>query len=220
MVRSWNFVTTSPTLMPALSAAEPDSTVATSAPTENPEAEEPAALGLTLTPSCAVRGLAVGDDLLGHPLGVVDRDAEAHADVAAVLPVAESPPAEAMATLTPMISPFVLTSAPPELPGLMAASVWMTLMEMDALVGRALGLAAAGGRELEALVTALGVVRAVLRRGRGRHADGAVQGGDDAVSDGAGQAQRGADGDGGVADVELARVAQRCRGPGRRGCRS
>jgi len=34
MVRFWNFVTTSPTLMPALSAAEPDSTVATSAPTD------------------------------------------------------------------------------------------------------------------------------------------------------------------------------------------
>ena len=36
-------------------------------------------------------------------------------------------PAEAMATLTPMISPWVLVSAPPELPGLMDASVWMTL---------------------------------------------------------------------------------------------
>ena len=48
-----------------------------------------------------------------------------------LLPLAESPPAEAMATLTPMISPLVFTSAPPELPGLMAASVWMTLMEMD-----------------------------------------------------------------------------------------
>jgi len=43
----------------------------------------------------------------------------------------ESEPADAMATLTPMISPLLLTRAPPELPGLMAASVWITLMEMD-----------------------------------------------------------------------------------------
>jgi hypothetical protein len=30
-----------------------------------------------------------------------------------------------MAVLTPMTSPFMLSSGPPELPGLMAASVWM-----------------------------------------------------------------------------------------------
>ena len=38
---------------------------------------------------------------------------------------AESPPSVAMAELTPTSSPFMLTSAPPELPGLIAASVWM-----------------------------------------------------------------------------------------------
>ncbi|MDF2708852.1 MAG: hypothetical protein K0R62_4504 [Nonomuraea muscovyensis] len=34
----------------------------------------------------------------------------------------------AMAELTPTTSPLPLTSGPPELPGLMAASVWMALM--------------------------------------------------------------------------------------------
>ncbi|MEH2524244.1 MULTISPECIES: hypothetical protein [unclassified Bradyrhizobium] len=35
------------------------------------------------------------------------------------------PPAEMMAELMPINSPLRLTSAPPELPGLIAASVWM-----------------------------------------------------------------------------------------------
>lgn len=40
-------------------------------------------------------------------------------------------PADAMATLTPITSPLVFSRGPPEFPGLMAASVWMTLMLMD-----------------------------------------------------------------------------------------
>ena len=35
------------------------------------------------------------------------------------------PPALAMATLTPISCPLLLNSGPPELPGLIAASVWM-----------------------------------------------------------------------------------------------
>jgi hypothetical protein len=42
-----------------------------------------------------------------------------------------------MATLTPMISPCALTRAPPEFPGLMAASVWMTLMLMESWAAEA-----------------------------------------------------------------------------------
>jgi hypothetical protein len=34
------------------------------------------------------------------------------------------PPFEAMAVLIPITSPFMFTSGPPELPGLIAASVW------------------------------------------------------------------------------------------------
>ena len=63
-------------------------------------------------------------------------------------------------------------------------------MAMEPWSAVLLALAAAGRRELEALVAALGVVRPSFGRCRGRHADGAVQGGDDAVRDGAGQAQR------------------------------
>ena len=37
----------------------------------------------------------------------------------------EPPEREKMAVLMPTSSPFMFTSAPPELPGLMAASVWM-----------------------------------------------------------------------------------------------
>ena len=131
MVRSLNLVITSPTLMPALAAADSASTVATSAPTEKLEEELAGRLVLDADAQLAVGGLAGVDDLLGHALGVVDGDAEAHADVAAGELEEESEPAEAMATLTPMISPLLFTSAPPELPGLMAASVWITLMEME-----------------------------------------------------------------------------------------
>ena len=37
-------------------------------------------------------------------------------------------PEEAIATFTPMMLPLASTSAPPEFPWLMAASVWITLM--------------------------------------------------------------------------------------------
>ena len=40
-------------------------------------------------------------------------------------------PVEAIATLMPISLPSPLTRAPPELPGLMAASVWMTAIEIE-----------------------------------------------------------------------------------------
>ena len=70
-------------------------------------------------------GLAVVDQLVGDVTGVVDRDGEADADVADWVPVELPPAVEAMAVLMPTTSPLELIRAPPELPGLMAASVWM-----------------------------------------------------------------------------------------------
>ena len=43
-------------------------------------------------------------------------------------------PAVAIATLMPMSFPSPSTSAPPELPGLIAASVWTTAIEMVSFV--------------------------------------------------------------------------------------
>jgi hypothetical protein len=45
-------------------------------------------------------------------------------------PSVAEPPAVAIATLMPMSLPSESTSAPPELPGLIAASVWITAIEM------------------------------------------------------------------------------------------
>ena len=125
--------------------------------------------------------LAVVDQLLDGAPHLVDRDGEADADVAALAD--RLPPTVAIAELTPITSPSRLTSGPPELPGLIAASVWMALMyalSLDRLL-------AAGGD------------RPVLRA-------------DDAAGDGAGQAQRRADGEHRVADDDAVGVAERQRG--------
>jgi len=57
---------------------------------------------------------AVGEQLLDDGLGAVDRDGEAD-------PCASS----MMAVLIPITAPLILTSGPPEFPGLIAASVWI-----------------------------------------------------------------------------------------------
>ena len=72
----------------------------------------------------AVGGRAVLDDLVRDALGEVRRDREADADVAGLAGPRRRP--RAIATLMPMSLPSESTSAPPELPGLIAASVWMT----------------------------------------------------------------------------------------------
>ncbi|MCY1683116.1 hypothetical protein [Kocuria sp. SL71] len=48
-------------------------------------------------------------------------------------PADSSPEAEAIATLMPTTFPSTSTSAPPELPGLMEASVWITLRNTDSV---------------------------------------------------------------------------------------
>ena len=65
--------------------------------------------------------LAAGLELADHVAGGVDRDREADADVAA------PPPPVSICELIPITSPAALISGPPELPGLIAASVWITL---------------------------------------------------------------------------------------------
>ena len=79
-----------------------------------------------LAPMTGYVGLAGVDQLLGDPPGLVDRDREAEPDAAAL--AAELAPSVAIAELTPMTSPSMSTSGPPELPGLIAASVWIALM--------------------------------------------------------------------------------------------
>ena len=83
-----------------------------------------------------------------------------------------------MAEFTPISSPFMFTRAPPELPGLMAASVWM----------------------------ASSTVSLVLTLTRGRHRT--VQRADDAGRHGARQAQRRADRDDVLADLQIRRRAE------------
>ena len=103
-----------------------------------------------------------------------------------MLPLCDCDPAPpeatvAIAVLMPMTSPAPLTSAPPELPGLIAASVCSA-----------------------SITVASSCV------GAGLH--GPVGGADDAVGDGVGQAQRGADGDRDVADLDVVGVGEGGRG--------
>ena len=68
-----------------------------------------------LAPDDLALVLELEDDLLGQ----VGGDGEADADVPPLVRAVR------MLLLMPMTSPFRLTSGPPELPRLMAASVWM-----------------------------------------------------------------------------------------------
>ena len=72
-------------------------------------------------------GLALVDQLLDGAAGLVDRDREARRRCCRSRRRVWAPRV-AMAELTPMTSPSRSTSGPPELPGLIAASVWIALM--------------------------------------------------------------------------------------------
>ena len=113
MSRSPTPVMTAPCSIPARSAGPPGSTARTSAPSPSGES-------LTETPStarvaycCLISWSAIR---LAWSTGM-----------AKPRPIdPELPdPNDAMAELIPTSSPFMLTSAPPELPGFTAASVWM-----------------------------------------------------------------------------------------------
>ena len=106
--------------------------------------------------------------------------------IAKPMPGAAPPPASGSVAASvgmPMTSPDRLTSAPPLLPGLIAAEVWMA-----------------------PVIVAPGEP-ALLRLG-----DRTAERGDDAVGDAAGQAQRVAHGQHDLADPELRRVAELGRG--------
>ena len=71
-------------------------------------------------------GVTGGDQFVGDALGLIRRNREAQADRATLATAgarAARRPCVAIAEFTPISSPFMFTSAPPELPGLMAASV-------------------------------------------------------------------------------------------------
>ena len=113
-------------------------------------------------------------------LALLAGDGEADADVA----VAE--PAVAIALLMPMTSPLVLTSAPPELPGLIGG----------------VGLDRVADRRSRRRCRQLGCCCVAADRDR------AVQRADDARGHRALQAERAADGEHGVADPERVAVAE------------
>ena len=78
--------------------------------------------------------VALGDvagplELRNHRARGVDRDREADPDAA----VARLPPVE-ICELIPITLPWALISGPPELPGLIGASVWITL-SIEKLLG-------------------------------------------------------------------------------------
>ena len=111
-------MTTSPTCRPAFSAGVPGSIVVSTAPDRSGSLKafasqvSPADLGSHI----AADNFAGLDQLIHDFPRHAERNREADALIAA------APPAR-MAVLIPIRSPCVFTSAPPELPGLMAASV-------------------------------------------------------------------------------------------------
>ena len=72
-----------------------------------------------------VGGVPSPDELDRDPADLVDRDGKAEADAAALYPVIGSLPSVSIAASMPMTWPRAFTSGPPELPGLIGASVWM-----------------------------------------------------------------------------------------------
>ena len=119
---SWRWA--SPPRRPALAAGLPGVTLWTSTPLVGRQVERLSErvdrrAGDAEVGALDLAGLLeLRDDLLGG----VDRDREADADVAAV-PL----PPVSICELMPITRPAASSSGPPELPGLIAASVWMTL---------------------------------------------------------------------------------------------
>ena len=113
-------VTTSPARMPAFSAAEPSTTWEMSAPCTLPRSMLWAMSGVSvwmLTPSTPRR---TSPNLTSW----VITDFIMLAGIAKPMPMLP-PVRERIAVLMPTSWPSRLTSAPPELPGLIEASVWM-----------------------------------------------------------------------------------------------
>ena len=160
MARSLNFVTTSPTLMPALSAAEPGSTVATSAPTENPEAEVLADFALTLTPNWPCVAL---------PLSMISWATRLALLIGMLKPTPMLPLLAAGVSAGrgdgDVDADDLALGVDQRAAGVAGVDGRVGLDDVDgdgSLVSGALALPAAGRSELEALVAALGIVGPVL----------------------------------------------------------
>ncbi len=106
--------------MPAASAGLPGSTFTTRAPSRVPSVTDRActpseactAVPVLISCSATVRAVSTG---MANPSPIDP-------------PVVPLPPSEAMAVLMPTTAPVPSTSAPPELPGLIGASVWIALI--------------------------------------------------------------------------------------------
>ena len=149
--------------------ALPGSTLSTRAPSRVPSVTDRA---LTPSEACTASPVEMSCSAMSRTVSI-----------GIAKPEADRPPpfAEAMAVLMPMSAPVASTRAPPELPGLIGASVCTALM------------------------TALVSLPSPARPHR------PVQRADDAAGDRAGQAERGADGHHRVADDDVVGVAQRAR---------
>ena len=121
MIRSSTLVITAPLGMPALSAGPPAVDLDRAGTVD-------VVLRGHLDADQRVGRLAGLDQFVRDPPCLVDRDREAEADRPALLTARCSPPRVAIAVLMPISLPFMSTSAPPELPGLIAASVWIASM--------------------------------------------------------------------------------------------
>jgi hypothetical protein len=121
-------VITSPGLSPAVSAAPPSVTSLISAPTVSLVS---LVASLTVAPSSPWVALPSAMISSATRLARFEGMAKPTPIEPDWVPAPE-PPALAIATLTPMSSPCELTSAPPELPGLIAASVCTTGIEIVA----------------------------------------------------------------------------------------
>ena len=113
-------VMTSPALTPALAAGPSSTTLPTVAPLVDPSCTS------RFTPITGVDALPVAMISSTMRFAVLLGIAKPR-PIEPAVPLA-STPNEAMAELTPTTSAAALTRGPPELPGLMAASVWMALM--------------------------------------------------------------------------------------------
>ena len=111
---------TSPGLTPALSAGPPRSTPAINAPRVAPSLRDSAIGGVISCTSTPIQPRVT------LPLFTIWSSTILAVDTGMAKPMPIEPPErEKIAVLMPTRLPLASTSAPPELPGLMAASVWM-----------------------------------------------------------------------------------------------
>ena len=112
---------TSPALRPACAAGPPGMTLAISAPAGR---LSPMLSAMSAVTACSLAPSQGRFTALPPPLAEATTTRTMLAGMAKPMPC-EPPEREKIAVLMPTSRPLRSTSAPPELPGLMAASVWM-----------------------------------------------------------------------------------------------